>query len=283
MIETGDRNFWLAQTLGWGLVMLSNTIVQYIAGFPIFLLLVNSIFPFFAGFLITTIYRYFIKRRTWKNWSVGKVIFMIVVSTIIMTVLFLCTAFPIISKLLNIPFEWVGMLSNAMIFAIVFLIWNLIYFFIHYFNNWNKAEVEKWKLIAEKKDAELGSLKSQINPHFVFNAINNIRALILEDKIKARDMLLNFSDLFRYSLKNTDQSTVSLKEELEIVNQYLELLAIQYESKLKYRIDVDPALESMTMPPMMLQLLVENAIKHGISQFKEGGSINIIIDRGDGF
>ena len=159
----------------------------------------------------------------------------------------------------------------------------MIYFSIQFFNNWNKAEVEKWKLAAEIKDAQLGSLKSQINPHFVFNTINNIRALILEDKEKARDMLLNFSDLFRYALKNTDQSKVTLQDELEIVNQYLELLSIQFENKLKYKIDVDSGLENMTVPPMMLQLLVENAIKHGISQFKEGGSILIDIDQGNGF
>ncbi len=84
-------------------------------------------------------------------------------------------------------------------------------------------------------------------------------------------MLLNFSDLFRYSLKNTDQSKVTLKEELEIVNQYLELLSIQYEDKLHYKIQVEEGLELFELPPMMLQLLVENAVKHGISQFKEGG------------
>jgi len=133
------------------------------------------------------------------------------------------------------------------------------------------------------KDAQLGSLKSQINPHFVFNTLNNIRSLILEDKERAREMLLNFSDLFRYALKNTDQSKVKLEEELDIVNQYLELLSIQYEDKLKYKINVDADLEEVELPPMMLQLLVENAVKHGISQFKEGGSILIDIDQGNGF
>jgi len=173
-------------------------------------------------------------------------------------------------------------IGNMLIFSIILLCWNLIYFSIHYFNNWTQAEIEKWQLAAEMKDAQLGSLKSQIKPHFIFNTINNIRSLILEDKEKARDMLLNFSDLFRYALKNTDQSKVELKEELEIVNQYLELLSIQYEDKLHYQIQVDEGLETVEIPPMMLQLLVENAIKHGISQFKEGGSVLINIERKEG-
>jgi LytS/YehU family sensor histidine kinase len=167
------------------------------------------------------------------------------------------------------------------IFTLIILTWNLIYFTIHYFNNWTQAEVEKWKLAAEIKDAQLGSLKSQIKPHFVFNTINNIRSLILEDKEKAREMLLNFSDLFRYALKNSDQSKAKLEDEIEIVKQYLELVSIQYEDKLQYSISVDEGMEAVLMPPMMLQLLVENAVKHGISQFKEGGSIIVDVKQLD--
>jgi len=235
-------------------------------------------------FLITTGYRYFIKESEWKNWNFSKILLMVIGSTILMTAIFMTIAFFIFSFIFQKEGIGIsGILSNSMIFSILFLNWNMIYFCIQFFNSWNKAEVEKWKLAAEIKDAQLGSLKSQINPHFIFNTINNIRSLILEDKEKAREMLLNFSDLFRYALKNTDQSKVTLKEELEIVNQYLELLSIQFENKLKYQIDIDAGLENMEVPPMMLQLLVENAIKHGISQYKEGGSILIDIDQGNGF
>jgi len=171
----------------------------------------------------------------------------------------------------------ISFISNLIVFLIIMFIWNLIYFFIHYFNNWNKAEIEKWQLAAEMKDAQLGSLKSQINPHFVFNALNNIRALILEDPEKAREMLLNFSDLFRYSLKHNDRVKVELKEEIEIVNQYLELLSIQYEDKLRYDLQIGSNVQDIRIPPMILQLLVENAVKHGISQKKEGGWIDIRI------
>lgn len=284
MIKTGNRNFWIAQIIGWGLFMLSNLLVQMSAGFPVDMLIYNSITPLFVGFLITASYRHFIKKSNWKDWSFGKIIGMIFLSTIFLSFVFMVLLFSIffyVFKVEGITFS--SFLANMFIFSLIILVWNVIYFFIHFFNNWNQAEIEKWKMVAEMKDAQLGSLKSQINPHFVFNTLNNIRSLILEDKDKAREMLLNFSDLFRYALKNTDQSKVSLEEELNIVNQYLELLSIQYEDKLKYKINVDEKLETVKLPPMMLQLLVENAVKHGISQFKEGGSILIDIDHGNGF
>lgn len=284
MIKTGNRNFWMAQFFGWGFFMLSNLIVQISAGFPIKLLIYNSITPMVIGFLVTASYRHFIKNSNWKIWSFGKIMGMILFSTFFLSLVLMLILYAIFFygyKMEGMTFS--NFLGNMIIFSLVILVWNMIYFFVHFFNNWNQAEIEKWKLVAEMKDAQLGSLKSQINPHFVFNTLNNIRSLILEDKEKAREMLLNFSDLFRYALKNTDQSKVSLEEELNIVNQYLELLLIQYEDKLKYKINVDPGLEKAELPPMMLQLLVENAVKHGISQFKEGGSILINIDQRNGF
>jgi len=215
MITTGNKNFWKAQLIGWGTAMFTNFIVQYYAGFPTDLLIYNSVIPLVICFLITTGYRYLIKESEWKNWNFGKILLMIIGSTILMTVIFLLFASFIFAVLLDEGgIGLSGLLGNSMIFAILFLNWNMIYFCIQFFNSWNKAEVEKWKLAAEIKDAQLGSLKSQINPHFIFNTINNIRSLILEDKEKAREMLLNFSDLFRYALKNTDQSTVTLKDKI---------------------------------------------------------------------
>ena len=284
MIKTGNRNFWIAQIFGWTMFMLSNLVVQLMAGFPFELMIMNSLVPFGAGLLVTTSYRFFIKNINWQGSGFGKMMMLTLGSTFLLTSVFLAIVFGFfIWVLKDDEFSVSNFLSNFMIFFIVMLAWNMIYFCIHYFNNWTRAEVEKWKLAAEMKDAQLGSLKSQINPHFVFNTLNNIRSLILEDKERAREMLLNFSDLFRYALKNTDQSKVKLEEELDIVNQYLELLSIQYEDKLKYKINVDADLEEVELPPMMLQLLVENAVKHGISQFKEGGSILIDIDQGNGF
>ncbi|KAA3636755.1 MAG: hypothetical protein DWQ02_07745 [Bacteroidetes bacterium] len=280
MIQTGNRNFWIAQIFGWAIVSGSNLLVQVQAGFPKDILLYNSLTPFVIGFLLTTVYRYIIKELDWRKWNLTKTVAFLFGSTFLLTAVFLGFVFLIFRYIFGSHgLTTASFIGNMFIFSVILLCWNLIYFSIHYFNNWTQAEVEKWQLTAEMKDAQLGVLRSQIKPHFVFNTINNIRSLILEDKEKAREMLLNFSDLFRYALKNTDQSKVELKDELEIVNQYLELLSIQYEDKLHYEIQVEKGLETMELPPMMLQFLVENAVKHGISQFKDGGSVLIDINR----
>ena len=281
MIKTGNKNFWIAQLSGWGLQALSNFGVQAIGGLPIKLLLSNAIVPFFIGFLLTTAYRYLIRDINWSKWNFRQIILLLFASSLLLTFVFM------ILVSISIAFIFSGdggiglasFLSNFLIFFLIMGLWNLIYFWIHYFNNWHKAEIEKWRLAAEMKDAQLGSLKSQINPHFVFNALNNIRSLILEDPDRARHMLLNFSDLFRYSLKHTKQQKVDLEEEIEIVNQYLELVSIQYEEKLAYEIEVEAGIEQIQIPPMVLQLLVENAVKHGISQQKEGGLVKVEVSQ----
>ena len=280
MIKTGNRNFWIAQSIGWTLLAGTNLGVQYLAGFPMEIILYNSVTPMLVGFLITTLYRYAIRRLDWRKWNLGKMLILLVGSTLLVSAVLQLASFIIVHALSEAKnFSLATYLSSMFFFSLIILSWNLIYFSIHYFNHWSEAETEKWKLAAEMKEAQLASLKTQINPHFVFNTINNIRALILENKEKARDMLLHFSDLFRYSLKNADQSTVELQEELEVVNQYLELLSIQFESKLQYEIRVEEGMGSIKIPPMILQLLVENAVKHGISQQSEGGHISIDMEK----
>jgi sensor histidine kinase YesM len=280
MIKTGNKNFWIAQIVGWVLLAVSNLLVQYLAGVPEKILLINSLIPMTIGFLLTTIYRQIIRKLKWHKWNFNKSIAFLAGSTFILTVVFMLLVFIVILIIKGLHGLTIASFLGTMFsFTLVLLTWNLIYFAIHYFNNWTQAEIERWKLEAVMKEAQLGSLKSQIRPHFVFNTINNIRSLILEDEEKAREMLLNFSDLFRYALKNTDQSKVTLSEELEIVNQYLELLSIQYDDKLNFKIQVEEGLELIELPPMILQLLVENAVKHGISQSSKGGSILIDIDK----
>lgn len=284
MIQTGHRNFWIAQGIGWGGFALANLGVQFTAGLSLKLLLINSVFPLIIGILITTIFRFCIRKYNWKKWSLFKMILMIFGSTLLQTTILIAIFFLILNPLLGLGESHISsILSNALIFLIIFWNWNLFYFCIHYANNWHYSEAEKWKLLAEMKDAQLGSLKSQINPHFVFNALNNIRSLIQENPEKARDMLLNFSDLFRYSLKHAETPTVKLKQELEVVQQYLELLSIQFEDKLKYTINVEESLLSLQIPPMILQILIENAVKHGISRYKEGGIINLEIFKRSNF
>ena len=281
MISTSNRNFWIAQGVGWSLVGLSNFAVQSFLPLPLPVRLVNTLLPIIGGVAVTTAYRYIVRQYRWQHWSGDRIMLLLLGSSVINTTVFVLLAAIASWAVLGIEFGPVSWLNNFLVFFMLFSAWNVLYLLIHYVNRWHYAEIEKWQLISEVKDAQLSALKSQINPHFVFNAINNIRSLILENPDRARDMLLHFSELFRYSLRYSERDTVPLEQELDMVRQYLALAALQYEEKLRFRITIEDGLEDHPIPLMSLQLLVENAIKHGVSQHPHGGEVQIMVNKKD--
>jgi two-component system, LytTR family, sensor kinase len=158
------------------------------------------------------------------------------------------------------------------------LIWNLIYFTYHYVEKSRKEQVDKIRLEATVKELELQTIKAHINPHFIFNALNSIRALVDENPPRARTAITELSNILRSSMKSDKQPTAPLEAELNIVKDYLALEQIRFEDRLKIEYDIDEDTLDQPVPPMMLQTLVENAIKHGISKQKEGGTIRIVSD-----
>lgn len=161
--------------------------------------------------------------------------------------------------------------------SLTLVIWTFLYIAVKSFENRKKKEIENWKLKAELKEAELGILKAQINPHFLFNALNNIRSLIAEDTHKARNMVSSLSNLLRYAIYHNKKERVRVEEEIAIVRQFLELEAIHYEDRLNYHIEVDESAKDYFIPPMIIQMMVENAIKHGISNRKYGGTVEVVV------
>jgi LytS/YehU family sensor histidine kinase len=137
--------------------------------------------------------------------------------------------------------------------------------------------VEKLELKASLKEAELNTLKGQINPHFMFNSLNNIRGLMLEDVSKSREMLTKLSELLRYSLTKNATDKILLSEELEMVHNYIALSKIQFEDRLIYKENIEVTINEIEIPPMLIQLLIENAIKHGISSQTNGGIVTLKI------
>jgi LytS/YehU family sensor histidine kinase len=168
-----------------------------------------------------------------------------------------------------------NLLTGMFNMSSVVLLWSLIYFAVHYFENYKKAEIETLIWENAVKEFELRTLKSQLNPHFMFNAMNSIRALIKEDPQSAQTALTKLSNILRYTLKIERNETVPLEEEIESVSDYLALETIRFEERLTYKIDIDPSTAKIEIPPLMVQTLVENGIKHGISKRTEGGEIRI--------
>ncbi len=157
------------------------------------------------------------------------------------------------------------------------IIWSCIYLAVHYLANWRVSEIEKLKLESALKDAQMNALLGQINPHFVFNALNNIRSLVAEDIERSRDAIGQLANLLRSSLNSGKQKLVPLDAELKLAHDFIELCRIQFEDKLSYLESIDKSLLTEQVPPFVLQMLFENAIKHGISEIKSGGQIELTI------
>ena len=127
----------------------------------------------------------------------------------------------------------------------------------------------------QTRDAELRALKSQINPHFLFNCLNSISALTSSDPVRARDMCVLLSDFLRKTLGLGERASISWREELELARTYLEVEQVRFGARLKVEMQVDDGCADCQVPPLVLQPLIENAIKHGIATMVEGGTIRL--------
>jgi hypothetical protein len=173
-------------------------------------------------------------------------------------------------------------LYNAFTYFILFFIWSLIYFMYHYVTKSRKQQLDTLRLEALVKELELQTIKGHINPHFIFNSLNSIRALVDENPQRARAAVTELSNILRSSLLVEKVETVTLGRELDIVKDYLALENMRFEDRLKVEYDIDDDTLGQPVPPMMLQTLVENAIKHGISKHINGGLVKVISEfKGD--
>ncbi len=148
----------------------------------------------------------------------------------------------------------------------IFLVWMSVYVLWHYIEFANSEEVNKVRLETIIKELELKTIKSQINPHFIFNALNSIRALVDEDPKRARQAITELSNILRSSIQVDKVEITTLEKELDIVKDYLALEYIRFADRLIVEYEIEPKTTANLMPPMMLQILVENAIKHGLSK-----------------
>lgn len=227
-------------------------------------------------FLLSThVFRFFILKWNWLDLKIKQIWLKLLISLALLAMinfmvhLMFLTVLGILIVLYDLdPFNiGVTLLST---FSIYF-VWTLFYFIYHYFEKYNAA----LKYEALKNEIELNNLKSQLNPHFIFNALNSIRALVDENPEKSKDAITHLSSILRSSLVANKNKLTSFEEEFHAVKDYLNLESIRYEERLKTHFQIDPKSMNFAVPPMMVQTLVENGIKHGIAKLKEGGSISL--------
>ncbi len=174
--------------------------------------------------------------------------------------------------------DLLGIYQNMLLVAL----WFLIYIVYHYLDKNRQDQLDRLKLENTVKELELKTIKSHINPHFIFNSLNSIRALVDENPERARRAITELSNILRSSMHAEKAETVTLQKELDIVEDYLALEHMRFEERLQVEMDIDPDTLTQPVPPMMLQTLVENSIKHGISKLMNGGTVRISADfKGD--
>ncbi len=275
--------YWVAQIFGWGGFTVLIGFFAYINSeevltFDIYIQLISL---FLEGLIVAHIYRFVIIKLKWMDLGFFKLIPRILVSSILLgVVVFLLST----TVSYAVPGKDGGGFSevtpaqafgNIFTWTIIWVLWSVIYFAFHFFEKSRHEEIKNLQLEALNRETELNNLKSQLNPHFMFNSMNSIRALVEENPQQAKDSITRLSGILRSTLMMGKMKLVRLEEEMAVVKDYLALEKVRFEERLKINYNFTSETLKCLIPPMMLQTIVENGIKHGISKLTKGGQIEI--------
>lgn len=273
--------YWLLQALGWSSIVFIET-VNYT-----FFIHENFEWSFFQQFVLYALVGIFVSHG-YKSVFITEKIFEKSLSKIWARAFFdtLIIAF-LMAFLLYFPYLFVdfnsliskdiliSFLGQIMNLGRYVLVWIIIYYLYHILKRNSEISQQKLKLETLAKSAELELLKIQLNPHFLFNALNSIKALVLIDQEKSRDAIIKLSELLRFSLNYEKAPLINIKEEINEVVKYLELEQIRFGKRLEVEIILQEETLDRRIPPAMVLTLAENAIKHGITKLPDGGIIKI--------
>jgi len=289
--------YWTCQLLGWGI----NGFGQFqgaisTVGQPVVTALVEVASLSVLAITLTHLLRGVMKRQQWHTMSLSRLLPRMVIASLVMGLpLGAIMHFMTIAGLWSGPVEQVERLSGLVIWlsslapltlrtinwAAMFFLWIVLYLCITSLRDRRSVELRQSELTRALQLAELRVLKSQLNPHFLFNSLNSVRALIADDPAGAQRAVTQLARTLRYTLSAGQDELVSLERELEIVEDYLELESLRLGERLRIERHVAPQADGARIPVMLLQTVVENAIKHGIAELPGGGILSIIVEMRD--
>ncbi len=278
MFKHISKYYWWCQLGGWLFWMVLNIILaKYYHRTMDLSYFLNQISMVICGIGLTHLMRLTILQLNWLDFTLDKLIVRIPLLVALCAILLtLIRGILIVTLQPANEDEQLFSLWRFIGSSLLITTWTLIYFVGHYFQKEQQFQLDKLQLEAVVKDLELRTIKSQINPHFLFNSLNSIRALVDENPERARTAVTELSNILRGSMQVEKLEIVSLQQELSITKDYLALEHIRFEERLKVDYQIEENTLDLPVPPMMLQTLVENAIKHGISHRVEGGCLRII-------
>ncbi len=271
---TKARIYWLCQILGWGFYGFIQIFFYSIAERFDFIQAIGILYQVVYFIATTHFLRSIIIKLEWLNLRLPYLIPRLLLVTLGFSGLNYCYLLILdffTETVSSSDLMLVTALINTVIYWVIYFIWCLFYFAFHYVQRYNKS----LKAETAAREVELNNLKAQLNPHFIFNALNSIRALVDENPRKSKESITQLSHILRNSLISDRKKLIPFMEELKTVMDYLALESIRYEERLTTKFDIDRNSGKFSIPPLMLQTLVENGIKHGVSNLKHGGEISI--------
>ncbi|MFM7857402.1 MAG: sensor histidine kinase [Flammeovirgaceae bacterium] len=278
MVTNKHRWYWTMQVSGWslyaGLQIAATILASGKAGVyteRIIFLSYESLFCL----LVSHLFRNAIIQWKWLNLDFSKLIPRVLLAVFTMGAVVYLLRIPVSLPLglfkYQVAFNPFTFLGQSFFYAIIFFLWAALYFAYTYVERYNMA----LRYEASVKEIELNNLKSQLNPHFIFNALNSIRALVDENPEKSKLAINQLSNILRNSLVRESKGLINFQDEIRMVKDYLGLESIRFEERLRTEFDIASGSDEFLVPPLMIQTLVENGVKHGISKLKEGGLLQV--------
>ena len=268
--DASNRDYWLFQLAGWGSLTLFS-LLGSASGTPeeVIRFALAKTACMVSGMFLSHLWRLFLLRHGWIDrngaFPVKKILAALAAISIVQTgVLVLADLAFRNGALLADPEIWTLLPFLILLWHAIFSVWTLCYAVVLSRRRALRFELEKLELEVSIKDAELRALQAQVNPHFFFNSLNSIRALIYQDADAAAKAVNQLGGIMRHSLRAGQVSTVRLADEMAAVHAYLGMEKVRFEDRLHLTIEIEPGLDDVQMPPMALQTLVENAVKHGV-------------------
>ncbi|PCI96434.1 MAG: histidine kinase [Flavobacteriales bacterium] len=271
--------YWLSQIVGWLSYAIIVGVYNVLTGNLLSVELVFSLLSIFLiGISVAHAFRLIIVKLNWMRFNIPRLIPRILLGTLIAGVVVYFLKSIIIERLIvqnAYEFNLTEAFPSIISWTLLYLIWSLLYFLFHFVTNYKKEEIKNLRWQAAKNEIELNKMKSQLNPHFIFNSMNSIRALINENPTLAKEAITQLSNVLRNSLLMGKQKLIPFGDEMKLVNDYLGLEKTRFEERLTIERDIDKNTEVFLLPPLMIQTIVENGIKHGTSKLPEGGTLTI--------
>ena len=270
--------------MGWGAYMLITFGLSYIGGGVILTekLLLYYVFSVTLSVLSAHTLRSIILKFNWIDKSTWRIIFYSIISALVIAIVFegiqnIYHLYIIKPNFYTSEFEYFGIdFAFGVFFSfIIFSLWFGIYYAYLFIEKSRQQEIKNLQFEASRNEIELKNLRAQINPHFLFNALNSIKALVEIDQKESKMAITKLSNLLRNSIHLGKNRLITLEKELELVKNYLDIEKIRFEEHINISYNIDKGALQYKIPPLMVQTIAENAIKHGLSKLEDGGVLEI--------